>query len=135
MSATTDYQQRLKAKGWVYLDDLPANTPLGSHAEHLVGGRSAWSPSGSRYELAPAAVQIEQLGRNAGFLYDQAEADFVLNTLDPAVSAIGLDKGISGVVGKALGINPTLLLLIALIIGYLMLVQVGLVPSFKKAVS
>lgn len=59
MSALSEYQADVKRRGWIYLSQLPANTPLGPSVAGRPGARSPWSPTGSWYELAPWAAQLE----------------------------------------------------------------------------
>lgn len=153
MSATSDYMAQVKARGWVYLDQLPFNTPLGRNVEGAPGARSPWSPNGSQYELAPLAVRIEQgflrplqKAADAAALNDLAMVEArdsafaaVKDSLAKAAEKTGLDHGLFGVLAKALGVPVwflLLLLLLALCFAlYALLAAVGAAPSLKKVVA
>lgn len=98
----------------------------------------ATKPGGKRWELAPLNVRVaigyerkkDAAAIGAGELVEKIEA---------GASAVGLDKGITGVIGKALGIPHGPLLVMILIagavVGYGALVQIGVVPPIRKVLS
>ena len=135
MSATKEYEAAVKARGWIYLPQLPANTPLGKRVAGLPGARSAWHPNGSRYEVAPTAVIAEQKAI-ARFIEpgitDDDFTDHVRDRLETVAAATGLDHGIPGVVAKVLGIPPWVLLIVLVVVGWAVLRQYRVVPSVKE---
>lgn len=92
-------------------------------------------PLGVRYELAPANVRsviaAGQVGNKVAIVEGKAA-----ETAEEVVKATGLDKGLSGLIGKALGMPPGLVIGVALVIGvgvgYAMLVNIGAVPPLNK---
>lgn len=135
MSATSDYQAAVKARGWVYLPQLPANSALGPSVAGRPGARSAWSPTGSSYELAPSGVQIEQGFARAVFAVEKklAPAEISIGSAaENAAAAIGIDHGIGGLLAKALGIPPWVLLIVLLVFLYAVARQYKLVPPMRE---
>ena len=147
---SAEYQVDVKRRGWIYLSQLPPRvltTVDGKKfsAPGAPGARSPWSPNGSRYEIAPLTVRIEegfnslvQWWNDTNALENLAEVerrDTVKNVLIDAAEATGLDHGVPGVVAKALGIPPWLLLVVLALVAYAMLQQARYVPPISKVLS
>lgn len=146
---TDDYKERVKTMGWVYLPQLPANTPLGPEVAGAPGARSPWAVNGSSYELAPLPVRIEQ-GFNSvvsAVAAADATSDLMMvqwvekipqsleNLLTPTIQKLGLDSGVFGAAAKLAGIPVWVLVVVAIIVGYAVLMQYGFVPSLKTLVT
>lgn len=88
-----------------------------------------------RYELAPMAVRAA-VGFEATADKITIAAGKVLDTVDEVTEGLGLDKGVSGVLGKVLGIpRPVIIggvILAGALAGYALLVNVGALPPLKK---
>jgi hypothetical protein len=141
MSYTSDYQALVKAKGWIYLDQLPANTELGPKVAGYPGARGPRQPNTatsygkSPHELAPAGVQLEQGFKRAITAIEVAAAPVQIgigSAVEDLAAATGLDHGVPGVLAKALGIPPWLLLVAASVGLYAWAQQQKLVPPVRE---
>lgn len=140
MSFTSDYQAKVKARGWIYLPQLPANTHLGRAVAGAPGARSPNTPTvRSTYELAPLAVRIEQGFLNPLLEYEAHQAigelkaiTAIEDMLTEAAEKTGLDHGVGGAAAKAIGIPPWLLLLILLFALYALARGARLVPPLRE---
>lgn len=120
---------------------LPTGYPSGADAGgptavYLIDESKGWAAGGNRrYELAPSSVRLAVGWERAKDAATQA-AGAVAEKAEGIVKATGLDKGIFGVIGKALGVPAGLLvataLLAGVVIGYAALVNIGAVPSIRE---
>lgn len=142
MSATSDYEAALHARGWYFLQQLPKNTPLGPGVAGAPGGRSPNTASvRSTFELAPLTVRIEQgftraiddfeAGAAAG---DLAVVNAITDTLTTITEHLGLDHGIGGLISKTFGIPPYVLLVVAVLFAYAVARQYRIVPPVTELV-
>lgn len=138
----------VKARGWIYLDRLPANTELGPDVAGRPGARSPWRPNGSRHELAPRAVQLEAgftsfLDSITGAITEYAiDNPAGLSTWDEDLAAFrdGFNKGAALVPSPSpldmlaglLGVKKNTLLLVLALAAYLMLRQARAVPALSQ---
>jgi hypothetical protein len=137
MSATSDYEAAVHARGWVYLPQLPGNSELGAAVKGRPGARSPWSPTGSTHELAPLAVQIEQgFAQGIAAVNDaMAPAEIGIgSTLENVAAATGLDHGVAGLLAKALGVPPWVLLVALAVFLFAVARQYKIVPPLREIV-
>lgn len=140
---TANYIAAAKARGLVFIPQLPANTNLGPLVAGAPGARTVPAP-GQRavYELAPLAVRIEQgwieLADAAGALPGRAviARDNVIDDIvTPIAEATGLDHGPVGLLAKLLGIPLWLAILVVLFVVYAVLRNYGIVPPLTRVVK
>lgn len=115
---------------------MPTGYPFDPHK----GAPTAWwnDPSkagGRKYELAPTIVQLA-IGYERKKDAANLAAGAGVERLEASAKAVGLDKGLAGVLGKALGIDHRIIVIVAVIAGsvlaYSALVNVGIVPPIRK---
>lgn len=119
----------------VFLPQLPANTVLGPNVAGAPGSRLY---TGGGHELAPLDVQIECGWQGVSFAVDQAEAAVIAPiaaALSDAAEKMGLDHGILGLIAKALGVQPWVLLVLIFVGLYGWLVSMRVLPSPIKALT
>lgn len=140
---TANYVASVKARGLVFVAQLPANTNLGPSVAGAPGARTVPAP-GARavYQLAPAAVRVEQgwleFVDDFGALPGRAviARDNILeNIITPIAEKTGLDAGPLGLLAKLLRMPLWLLVVVLLFVAYAALRQFGLVAPLTKVVK
>lgn len=130
-----DYIAAVKARGLVFIPQLPANTNLGTAVYRAPGARTVPAPGQRpRYELAPVGVRVAlnwiETKENAAAIPGRA-----VIALEEAAEAAGLDHGAVGVLAKVLGLPLWLCVVVLVFLGYAVLRQYGVVPSLSSVVK
>lgn len=122
---------RALATGYPFPPDKGSPT-----AVYLVDESLGWEAGGNRrYELAPSYVRAAVGWERTQDSVTLASGK-VAEGADSIVKATGLDKGLSGVIGRALGVPPGFIIggavLAGIVIGYAALVNVGILPPLNR---